>query len=259
MQSANLAKSEFISFISHELRTPMTSIKGYSDLLAQETVGTINQAQAEFLGTIRSNADRMASLVSDLADISRIESGRLKLEFEALDFREVAEEVVRSGRQRMQAKGHRMVFHGLEDQPAAWADRTRLIQVLANLLSNATKYTPNGGEIHLNVEAADNAWDPKGAPKVLHVALSDTGIGIPHEERHLVFQKFFRSESPQVREAPGTGLGLSITKYLVELQGGRIWFETEAGRGTTFHFTVPLVEDADRAMRQPGEREATSA
>jgi signal transduction histidine kinase len=259
VQSANLAKSEFISFISHELRTPMTSIKGYSDLLAQETVGTINQAQAEFLGTIRSNADRMASLVSDLADISRIESGRLKLEFEALELSEVVEEVVRSGRQRMQAKGHRIVFHGLEQQPAAWADRTRLIQVLANLLSNATKYTPNGGEIHLSVEAAENSWDSKGAPRVLHVAVSDTGIGIPLEERHLVFQKFFRSESPQVREAPGTGLGLSITKYLVELQGGRIWFETEAGKGTTFHFTVPLVEDLDRGVQQLEERQATSA
>ncbi len=85
-------------------------------------------------------------------------------------------------------------------------------------------------------------WDPKGAPRVLHVSVADNGIGISSDERHHVFQKFFRSESPQVREAPGTGLGLSITKYLVELQGGQIWFESEAGKGTTFHFTMPLVE-----------------
>jgi len=249
VQSANLAKSEFISFISHELKTPMTSIKGYSDLLAQETVGTINQAQADFLGTIRSNADRMATLVSDLADISRIESGRLKLEFEPLDLGEVLEEVVRSVRQRMQAKKHRLVMEGLEGQLPAWADRTRLIQILANLFSNAVKYTPEGGEIALSVESAENLWDPKGAPRVLHVQVADNGIGISSEERHHVFQKFFRSESREVREAPGTGLGLSITKYLVELQGGQIWFESEAGKGTTFHFTMPSVEGYEPGVR----------
>jgi len=251
VQSANLAKSEFISFISHELKTPMTSIKGYSDLLAQETVGTINQAQADFLGTIRSNADRMATLVSDLADISRIESGRLKLEFEALDLREALEEVIRSVRQRLQARNHRLILEGLDGQEPAWADRTRLIQILANLLSNAVKYTPEGGEIVLAVDAADNVWDSKGAPRVLHVSVADNGIGISSEERHHVFQKFFRSESRQVREAPGTGLGLSITKYLVELQGGQIWFESQAGMGTTFHFTMPLVEGYEPAVKNP--------
>lgn len=251
VQSANLAKSEFISFISHELKTPMTSIKGYSDLLAQETVGTINQAQADFLGTIRSNADRMATLVSDLADISRIESGRLKLDFEALDLGEVLEEVIRSVRQRLQAKNHRLILQGLDGQEPAWADRTRLIQILANLLSNAVKYTPQDGEIVLAVDAAENVWDPNGAPRVLHVSVADNGIGISAEERHHVFQKFFRSESPQVREAPGTGLGLSITKYLVELQGGMIWFESQAGKGTTFHFTMPLVEGYEPAVKNP--------
>jgi signal transduction histidine kinase len=252
VQSANLAKSEFISFISHELKTPMTSIKGYSDLLAQETVGTINQAQADFLGTIRSNADRMATLVSDLADISRIESGRLKLDFEALDLGEVLEEVIRSVRQRLQARDHRLILQGLEGQQPAWADRTRLIQILANLLSNAVKYTPEGGEITLSVVAADNVWDPKGAPRVLHVSVADNGIGISAEERHHVFQKFFRSESPQVREAPGTGLGLSITKYLVELQGGQIWFDSDVGQGTTFHFTMPVVEGFEPAANEAG-------
>jgi signal transduction histidine kinase len=259
VQSANLAKSEFISFISHELKTPMTSIKGYSDLLAQETVGTINQAQADFLGTIRSNADRMATLVSDLADISRIESGRLKLDFEALDVGDALEEVIRSARQRLQAKDHRLALQGLDGQPQAWADRTRLIQILANLVSNAIKYTPQGGEVVVSVASVDNEWDPKGAPRVLHISVADNGFGISEEERHLIFQKFFRSESPDVREAPGTGLGLSITKYLVELQGGQIWFESEIGRGTTFHFTMPLVEGNEPDETESPPREPNGA
>ena len=245
VESANLAKSEFISFISHELRTPMTSIKGYADLLAQEAVGPINQAQSDFLATIRSNADRMASLVSDLADVSRIESGRLRFEFEPVPFDEAAEDVLQSIRPRAEAKGQEIELRGLRDLPPVWADRTRLAQILANLISNATKYTADHGKITLSVESCENRWDPTGAPRVLHVAVSDTGIGISEEEQERVFQKFFRSDDQMVREAPGTGLGLSITKYLVELQGGLIWFETEFRKGSQFHFTIPVAEIAE--------------
>lgn len=245
VESANLAKSEFISFISHELRTPMTSIKGYADLLAQEAVGPINQAQSDFLATIRSNADRMASLVSDLADVSRIESGRLRFEFEAVPFDKAAEDVLQSIRPRAEIKGQEIELKGMRGLPPVWADRTRLAQILANLISNATKYTAEHGKITLAVEACENRWDPTGAPHVLHVVVSDTGIGISEEEQERVFQKFFRSDDQMVREAPGTGLGLSITKYLVELQGGQIWFETEFRKGSQFHFTIPIAEIAE--------------
>lgn len=123
-----------------------------------------------------------------------------------------------------------------------WADRTRLTQILTNLVSNAAKYTPAEGQMLVAAEVCSNQWDPVGAPKVVHVWVKDTGIGINAQDQTKIFQKFFRSEDPKTREAPGTGLGLNITKSLVEMQGGRIWFESEFRKGTTFHFTVPISE-----------------
>jgi signal transduction histidine kinase/putative methionine-R-sulfoxide reductase with GAF domain len=242
VQAANLAKSEFVSFVSHELKTPMTSIKGFTDLLAVGAVGPINEAQSNFLSTIRSNVDRMATLVSDLADVSRIEAGRLYLDFTAVSLQEVIGEVTRSVRAQVEAKEQAIRLDLPEDIPYAWADRTRLIQILTNLLSNAYKYSPVGGAILLAVKAVQNIWDPGGAAQVLLISVQDEGFGISEEDRLKIFQKFFRSEDQKIRDSAGTGLGLSITKTLVEMQGGVIWFDTEYRSGTTFHFTVPVVE-----------------
>jgi signal transduction histidine kinase len=202
----------------------------------------VTDAQSNFLSTIRSNVNRMATLVSDLADISRIEAGRLRLEFSSVAITEVVEEVVRSTQGQIEEKEQGLVVDVPEDLPPVWGDRTRLIQVLTNLVSNAHKYTPDGGEIQIRAEAGPNAWDPEGAPEVVHLAVMDNGIGISPEDQRKIFQKFFRSEDEKAREAPGTGLGLNITKNLVEMQGGRIWFESVFREGTTFHFTVPVVE-----------------
>jgi signal transduction histidine kinase/putative methionine-R-sulfoxide reductase with GAF domain len=242
VQAANLAKSEFVSFVSHELKTPMTSIKGFTDLLAVGAVGPVNEAQSNFLSTIRSNVDRMATLVSDLADVSRIEAGRLYLDFTAVSLKEVIGEVTRSVRAQVEAKKQAIRLDMPEDIPYAWADRTRLIQILTNLLSNAYKYSPVGGAIRLAVKAVENVWDPGGAAQVLLISVQDEGFGISEEDRLKIFQKFFRSEDQNIRDSAGTGLGLSITKTLVEMQGGVIWFDTEYRSGTTFHFTVPVVE-----------------
>lgn len=240
VQSANIAKSEFVSFVSHELKNPMTSIKGFSELLAAGAVGPINEAQANFLATIRSNVERMSTLVSDLADVSRIEAGRLRLDFNSVSLREVVDEIVRSLRRQIEEKNQRLVIELPEEMSLLWADRTRLAQILTNLVSNASKYTPNEGEIRVQAEVCDNHWDEKGAPKVAHICVQDNGIGLSAEDRKKIFTKFFRSEDPLTREAPGTGLGLNITKSLVEFQGGKIWFESEHRKGTAFHFTVPL-------------------
>jgi len=124
-----------------------------------------------------------------------------------------------------------------------WADRVRVGQVLTNLVSNAYKYTPEGGIIQLGVEEVANQWDPGGAARVIHLWVKDNGIGLTPEDQQKMFQKFFRSEDPKAREAPGTGLGLNITKGLVEMQGGKIWFESEYRKGTNFHFTVPVAEE----------------
>jgi len=242
LQAANIAKSEFVSLVSHELKTPMTSIRGYADLLAQGTVGQINEIQANFLNTIRSNVNRMATLVSDLADVSRIEAGRMHLEFEAVSIEEVVSEVVRSTQGQIDEKEHILEIGIPSALPRVWGDYNRLIQVMTNLVSNAIKYTPQNGQIRIESELAENDWDRDGAPQVVHVKVVDNGFGISAEDQEKIFQKFFRSADQNIRDLPGTGLGLNITRHLVEMQGGRIWFETESGQGSTFHFTVPVTE-----------------
>jgi len=241
-QSANVAKSEFVSFVAHELKNPMTSIKGYTELLAAGAVGPVNDAQANFLTTIRSNVERMSTLVSDLNDVTRIEANRMRLDFKAQSLKEIVDETVRSLRKQIEDKGQVLNLSLSEDLPSVWADRTRLAQVVTNLVSNAFKYTQQGGTITVGAEVCDNQWDPAGARRVVHIWVQDTGIGISPEDQKKIFQKFFRSEDPKTREAPGTGLGLNITRSLVELQGGRIWFDSEFRVGTTFHFTVPVAE-----------------
>ncbi len=242
VQAANEAKSEFVSFVAHELKNPMTSIKGYTELLAGGKVGAINEMQANFLHTIRSNVERMSTLVSDLNDNSKIEAGRLRLDFKAVAVPEVVDEVVRSTHRQIEDKKQTVDVALPEFLPAVWADRTRVGQVLTNLVSNAHKYTPEEGHIIVGSEVANNQWDLEGAARVVHIWVRDSGIGISVEDQAKIFQKFFRSEDQKAREAPGTGLGLNITKSLVEMQGGRIWFESEFRKGTTFHFTIPVAE-----------------
>ncbi len=242
VQQANTAKSEFVSLVAHELKNPMTSIKGYSELLASGTVGQINEMQTNFLGTIRSNVERMSALVSDLNDNAKIEAGRLRLDFKPVDLADVVDDVVRSTRRQVEEK-HQEVEVNLPPQlPQVWADRIRVIQVMTNLVSNANKYTTDGGRILVGAEETANQWDEAGAKRVVHMWVRDNGIGISPEDQAKIFQKFFRSEDMKAREAPGTGLGLNITRSLVEMQGGRIWFESEYRKGTTFHFTVPIAE-----------------
>ena len=240
VRNADQAKSEFISFVAHELKTPMTSIRGYTDLLAQGAVGPVTQPQANFLSTIRLNADRMAALVSDLNDISRIETGRLKLEFAAVALAPALEEVIDGLRSQIESKEQKLTLEIPSDLPPVWVDRGRLIQILTNLVSNAQKYTLSGGAFRISAERSPNRWDPSGPPEVVHILVEDTGLGISPQEQKSIFQKFFRSEDRIVRDLPGTGLGLNITRNLVEMHGGKIWFESELHKGSTFHFTIPV-------------------
>ena len=242
LEEANRAKSDFVSFVAHELKNPMTSIKGYTELLAAGAVGPINESQANFLNTIHSNVERMSTLVSDLNDNSKIEAGRLRLDFKAISIAEVVEDATRSTKRQTEEKNQTVKVEIPEALPEVWADRTRVGQVLVNLVSNANKYTQEGGEIIIGAEETENRWDPEGAKRVVHVWVKDNGIGISEEDQRKIFQKFFRSEDQKAREAPGTGLGLNITKSLVEMQGGKIWFESKFREGTTFHFTVPVAE-----------------
>ncbi|NSW51556.1 MAG: GAF domain-containing protein [Anaerolineae bacterium] len=241
VQDANVAKSEFVSFVSHELKNPMTSIKGYTDLLLANAVGPITDPQKNFLQTIRSNVERMDMLVSDLSDVSRIEAGRLKLDFNAVDLRVTLDEVIRAQTAMLDAKQQQLVVEIPEDLPKIWVDRFRVAQILTNLISNANKYSPDQGAILCTAQARTNVWDQHGAPQVVHIQVKDTGMGIAPEDQRRIFQKFFRTEGAKASDVPGTGLGLNITKNLVEMQGGQIWFESELGKGTIFHVTLPIA------------------
>jgi signal transduction histidine kinase len=232
--TANKSKSEFVSVVSHELKLPMTSIKGYSDLMLSGATGALNENQTNFLNTISNNVNRMATLVSDLADISRIESGKLRLEPREVPVWDVIDEVVTLTRTQVTQKNQTVTVEIPNELPKAWCDRNRLAQILTNLVSNANKYTQEGGAIVIHATCEDD---------LIQIKVEDNGLGMTPEDQKKLFSKFFRSADDKVREAPGTGLGLSITKTLIELQGGKIWFESEYRKGTSFYFTVPISKD----------------
>ena len=238
---ANKSKTEFISVVSHELKIPMTSIKGYSDLMIAGATGPITDKQVDFLKIIRSNVSRMALLVSDLTDISRIESGHLRLEPVMVDTKGIIEDVVTLANSQIAQKNQTIKMEIADDLPRVWYDRNRLSQVMTNLVSNANKYTQDGGEITVEAKRTTHACDGKEAQDVIQVKVQDNGFGMTVEDQQKLFNKFFRSPDDKVREAPGTGLGLSITKNLIELQGGCIWFESEFRQGTAFYFTIPVI------------------
>jgi signal transduction histidine kinase len=229
---ANKSKSEFVSIVSHELKLPMTSIKGYSDLMLTGATGALNENQTNFLTTIRNNVNRMATLVSDLADISRIESGNLRIESRAVPVWDVIDEVITLTKTQVEQKQQQLSLDVSSDLPKAWCDRNRLSQIMTNLISNANKYTPASGRIEVQAHAVDD---------MIQISVKDDGLGMNGEDQEKLFSTFFRSTDEKVRESPGTGLGLSITKNLIELQGGRIWFESEFRKGTVFYFTLPVA------------------
>jgi signal transduction histidine kinase len=240
-QAANQAKTEFMSVASHELKIPMTSIKGYAKLLILGTGGDLTERQTQFLDIISTNVDRMDRLVSDLLDVSRIEAGRLRLEMGQVDLHEVVETVVQAVRAEIDAKQLALAIDIPSSLPLVWGDHDRVIQIFTNLISNAYKYTPDGGQIHILV----NGQTDPATSGCLTVSIRDTGVGISPEDQESLFTKFFRAEDPRVRDVPGTGLGLSITRSLVETHGGEIWFQSEPDQGTTFTFTLPVAPPKD--------------
>jgi PAS domain S-box-containing protein len=224
-------KNEFISTVSHELRTPMTSIKGYTDLLFLGMAGGLSDAQRSFLQIIKSNADRLTALVNDILDISRIETGRIRLTIEALKLQDIVSDVVLAFKEQYREKGLALVWEPPEGLPEVRGDKDRVTQVLNNLIANAWHYTPSG-QVTVSIKRRD---------AFLQVNVADTGIGISEENMGRIFDRFYRVDDPVVEEAGGTGLGLSIVKMFVDMLGGQIWVESEEGVGSTFSFTLPLA------------------
>jgi signal transduction histidine kinase len=242
VQRANIAKSDFVSFVAHELKNPMTSIKGYTELMSAGAVGPISDMQANFLNTIKTNVVRMNTLVSDLNDISKIEAGRLSLTYKVAEVSSLVDDTVRSLKHQIEEKKQTLEIMLPEKLPVIWADPTRIVQVLVNLLSNSYKYTPESGILQIGAEESPNNWDSAGASRVVHLWIKDNGLGMTPEDQKKIFQQYFRTEYSKDM-ATGTGLGLNITKQLIEMQGGKIWFESEFRAGTTFHITIPVAEE----------------
>lgn len=233
-------KSEFVANVSHELRTPMTSIKGYVEIMLMGAAGELSPQQVHFLKIVKSNTERLSVLVNDLLDVSRIEAGRVSLNFQALDMREIAEEVIADVQRRSREENKAMTFE-LQLQPGlpfAQGDMERVRQVLSNLVNNGFNYTPAGGCVTVTVREVGNE---------IQVDVRDNGIGIDEESRHRIFERFFRGEDPLVLATAGTGLGLAIAKTLVEMHNGRIWFESsgKSGEGSVFSFTLPVYESQE--------------
>jgi signal transduction histidine kinase len=243
LSRANQSKSEFVSFVAHELKNPLTSIKGYADVLVTGAVGGLSDVQRNFISTIRTNAERMNTLVSDLNDVTKLQTDNLSIQPEVVNLRELIEETLRPLQKQIDDKAQTVVLALDERVPDIFVDRNRLIQVLTNLLSNAYKYSPQETSITLRADTAMGKRDAQGVQKLmLHVAVQDQGIGMTEDDLNKLFTPYFRSENPSAREQPGTGLGLTITRGIIERHGGEIWVESQFGQGTTFHFTVPLPE-----------------
>jgi len=232
LEQASLAKTQILSTASHELKTPLTSIVGFVDriLLREDTVGPLNETQRGYLETVRRNAHRLKSLVDDLLDISRIEAGGLELTIMDLDVKQEIEDALHSMQTQIQEKQILVSTDISPDLGQIKADRLRFAQVVANLLSNACKYSPAGSKVTVAAHQEGTA---------VRVDVSDTGVGISKEDQTKLFTKFFRADNSYTREASGTGLGLYITKRLVEAHGGDIWVVSEEAHGTTFSCLWP--------------------
>jgi signal transduction histidine kinase len=231
-------KSEFISIVSHELRTPLTSILGYTELLLARKFAP--HEQREFIETIYGQAAHLSKLVDDLLDTSRIESGRMKLNCWMVALRQVISEMAN---QLAHLKHHRLLIRMAGHLPPVYIDRDKIKQVLFNLITNAIKYSPQGGEIELAVQE-DGALPAEHPPgRWLIVSVRDQGIGIASEDLDRIWERFYRVDNTNTRSIGGTGLGLSIARGLVELHGGRIWAESVLDEGSTFSFTLPVATD----------------
>jgi len=232
VERANRLKSEFLASMSHELRTPLNTILGFSELLSEESAGALNEKQKRFLTHIQRDASHLLELINDVLDLSKIEAGRLELRLEKFAMAVAVAEVLTSIRPLAATKSISLDSY-LDTQLALQADRLRFKEILYNLLSNAIKFTPSGGRVWIESSILDGS---------VCILVGDTGIGIAPEDQQPIFESFRQASATTKGVREGTGLGLAITKRLVEHHGGRIWLESEPGKGSRFFFTLPLSE-----------------
>jgi signal transduction histidine kinase len=232
LQELDRLKSDFVSNVSHELRTPLTAIKGAVDLVLREVPGPLTEKQAHYLARVRSNTQHLAGLINDLLDLSKIESGKIEVQWSRVSLGGLMQEMVETLRPVAVEKVIALEAAIIEPVILVWADRDKVNQILMNLIGNAIKFTPEQGTITISASTNGNGS--------IQVSVSDTGPGIPLEEQEKIFAKFYQISKVGETKPRGTGLGLAICKALVELHGGRIWVESEISRGSNFHFTLPI-------------------
>jgi two-component system, NarL family, sensor histidine kinase BarA len=248
-------KSSFLATVSHELRTPLTSIIGYSEMLAEGMCGPLTKEQLEFVQTIRQKGDQLLQLILSLLDLSKLESGTMRMHPIAVPIEAVLNDAVTTVGPAAAKRGVRISVKPGPPVPYIKADPDRLRQIFVNLADNAVKFTPKGGEVSLSAGIIEARSTDAGAVllsplrRELEIRVNDTGIGIPHHERHRIFDAFYQVDQSSTREQGGAGLGLAIVKRLVEAHQGRIRVEDHEPQGTSFVVTLPLISSSTSGAR----------
>jgi signal transduction histidine kinase len=242
LKEINRIKSQFVSHVSHELKTPLTSIKGLVDNMASGFAGDIADKQRDYLGRIRANADRLTRMISDLLDVSRIESGTLQLHRMQANPCSLIQDCLTQFQLQAEAKDVDMEIICADREVSASLDPDKFTQIITNLVDNALKHTDAGGVIRISLDHED--------PEHINVTVADTGTGIPQDYLDTLFEPFSRA-SRRAGYQKGLGLGLSIVKYLVDLHGGTISVTSEVGKGTEFRVVIPMSAGEGLETKQP--------
>jgi signal transduction histidine kinase len=233
-EDLDVAKLEFMDFVAHELKQPMTAIQGYARMLTLGIGGDLSDTQNEFVSVINANVERMGRLVNDLLEISRLEAGRIELKTAGVHLRDVVEKVLDDARAEIEARNHQLEIEIPDCLRPVAGDRERVGQILDHLVNNACRYTPDAGTLRITAEESD------GGDQLL-ISVTDTGIGMSPQEVACLGEKFFRGKHDLVQTQPGNGLGVAICRHLVTLHGGSLLVESEPGKGSAFRFTLPAA------------------
>ena len=259
-------KSEFLANMSHELRTPLNHIIGFTELVLDKNFGELNKVQEEYLTDVDYSSKHLLSLINDILDLSKVEAGKLELQYSDVNLKMILENSLVMIKEKALKHGINLVTDMGGIPETIKADERKLKQIMYNLLSNAVKFTPDGGEIRLTADLADGSspladsstkkgsdqelrpisYELKASQKFIRISVTDTGIGLKHENLEHIFNAFEQVETSASRRFQGTGLGLSLSKSLIELHGGSIWVESEGeGKGSNFSFVIPRIGMVD--------------
>ncbi len=245
-EAANVAKSDFLANMSHELRTPLNVIIGFTELILDKQCGDLTPQQEEFLGDVMHSARDLFLLINDILDLTKIEAGNLELELSEIRLPELLTRSLTILKEKALKHNVRLSYEEKEIPASIIADERKLKQILYNLLANAVKFSPAGGEVRLRSELTDG---------LLQISIEDSGVGIKNEDLQRIFNPFEQADSSLNRRFQGTGLGLSLTRSMVELHGGKIWAESEGeGKGARFFFLMPIAQSDTNVEKAEWQR-----